>query len=105
LITFPNIVWLIKELKAFQAIVTGSRVRYSAPDGQNDDGVVSMALAVWGIRGDIYKVWKEEKQKDKHSDFWDMVKKDLNKNDENNLTAIEDSAINSLEEDVEELEG
>lgn len=56
-ITFPNIEYLIDELKAFEYQyineTTGERLRnprYSAPKGQHDDCVISIALACWGLQ-------------------------------------------------------
>lgn len=45
--------WLIDELEAFTYIynVTTRSVKYSAPDGLHDDGVISVALA-WRCRRD-----------------------------------------------------
>ena len=56
-ITIPNIEYLIDELKAFEYQyineTTGERLRnpkYSAPKGQHDDCVMSLALACWGLQ-------------------------------------------------------
>lgn len=56
-ITIPNIDYLIDELKAFEYQyineTTGERLRnpkYSAPKGQHDDTVISLALACWGLQ-------------------------------------------------------
>jgi len=56
-ITIPNIDYLIDELKAFEYQyineTTGERLRnpkYSAPKGQHDDCVMSLALACWGLQ-------------------------------------------------------
>lgn len=51
LITFPMVEVLIKELKQFEYVITNAgNIKYSAPEGKHDDCVISLALAVWGIR-------------------------------------------------------
>lgn len=40
--------WLVNELEAFGYEYTPTGVRYSAPDGLHDDGVVALALSVHG---------------------------------------------------------
>lgn len=48
-IVLPATEWLLNELEMYSVDVTASgRARYSAPDGRNDDGVIALALAVWG---------------------------------------------------------
>jgi len=55
LITFPNIITLIDELKSYAYEITAAHnVRYNAPAGLHDDCVISLALAVWGCRNFIY---------------------------------------------------
>jgi hypothetical protein len=50
-ITYPSIPILLSELKAFSYEITKSRnVIYSAPEGQHDDCVISLCLAVWGAK-------------------------------------------------------
>jgi len=46
-ITIPDVDWLKMELEAFTFVYTHStkKVRYSAPNGLHDDGVISLALA------------------------------------------------------------
>ena len=53
--------WLIDELEAFTYIYDSKtrRVKYSAPNGIHDDGVISLALSVQAI--------KELKQKGKYT--------------------------------------
>lgn len=47
-ITFPEIEVLIDELGKYEFEVTKSgTIRYNAPDGQHDDCVIALALAVW----------------------------------------------------------
>lgn len=66
LVTFPQIDPLIDELQRFEYQITaGGKIQYSAPDGRHDDCVISLALAVWGIRGQlreaqVYKGQEEE---------------------------------------------
>jgi hypothetical protein len=48
-IVLPATEWLLNELEMYSVDVTASgRARYSAPEGGNDDGVIALALAVWG---------------------------------------------------------
>lgn len=50
-IVIPNETVLIDELSSFGYEMTESgRWRYSAPSGKNDDCVISLALAVWGLQ-------------------------------------------------------
>lgn len=49
-ISFPYIDILIGELNNFQVEITkAGNYRYSAPEGKNDDCVIALALAYWGI--------------------------------------------------------
>jgi len=53
-IVIPNEPILIEELKNYSKDMTPSgRITYSAPIGQHDDAVTSLALAVWGIIGKV----------------------------------------------------
>jgi hypothetical protein len=48
-IVLPATEWLLNELEIYSVDVTASgRARYSAPEGGFDDGVIALALAVWG---------------------------------------------------------
>jgi hypothetical protein len=48
-ITLPALDWLIGELEMYSVDISASgRARYSAPEGCHDDGVIALALAVWG---------------------------------------------------------
>jgi len=40
--------WLVAELEAFEFTYTASGVRYEAPRGEHDDGVMALALALYG---------------------------------------------------------
>ena len=40
--------WLVRELEAFEFTYTTTGVRYEAPPGQHDDGVMALGLAVYG---------------------------------------------------------
>jgi hypothetical protein len=40
--------WLLAELEAFEFTYTSSGTRYEAPKGLHDDGVVALALALYG---------------------------------------------------------
>ena len=55
LITFPKIEELINELGIFSYEVTDhGNVRFAAPEGCHDDCVISLALAVYGLKNFIY---------------------------------------------------
>lgn len=40
--------WLVRELEVFEFTYTNTGVRYEAPPGQHDDGVMALGLAVYG---------------------------------------------------------
>jgi hypothetical protein len=49
-ISFPHLPELIRELERYELEVTLSGVvKYSAPQGEHDDTVISLALANWGV--------------------------------------------------------
>lgn len=49
-VLFPEIPELLTELEVFEYTRTPSgNIRYSAPEGQHDDCVISLALAVWDL--------------------------------------------------------
>jgi hypothetical protein len=51
MITFPDIEVLVNELLNFEYKITNAgNIQYGAPEGKHDDCVISLALAVWGIR-------------------------------------------------------
>lgn len=48
-ISFPHIPVMVRELQNYEYVVTPSSVvKFSAPPGQNDDCVISLALGNWG---------------------------------------------------------
>ena len=48
-IVLPALDWLLNELEMYSVDISASgRARYSAPEGCHDDGVIALALAVWG---------------------------------------------------------
>jgi len=50
----PETQWLLDELRSYQEIKASSgHLRYSAPQGQHDDGVVALMLACWGLRFEL----------------------------------------------------
>lgn len=62
-ITFPPIEPLIDELMNYEYSITDNgRITYSAPSGKHDDCVISLALAVWGIRSYLYTAQVSSKQ-------------------------------------------
>lgn len=40
--------WLVQELQAFEFLYTATGVRYEAPKGEHDDGVMALGLALYG---------------------------------------------------------
>lgn len=62
-ITFPKLDVLIDELMNYEyAITDAGRITYGAPSGKHDDAVISLALAVWGIRSYLYTAQVSSKQ-------------------------------------------
>lgn len=50
----PNDEVLINELEAYEyEVLPSGQLRYSAPEGQHDDTVIALALALWGQRGSV----------------------------------------------------
>jgi len=50
-ITYPPIPEILNELESFEYEITrAGNVRYSAPEGQHDDCVISLALAAWAAK-------------------------------------------------------
>jgi hypothetical protein len=64
LLSIPDTIetkFLIDELKAFSyELLPSGKLRYTAPDGLHDDGVMSLGLA---IRGMSYALYKEKEEK------------------------------------------
>lgn len=55
-VAIPDDPVLIEELEAYTyEVLPSGQIRYSAPDGQHDDTVVALALALWGQRGSLYQ--------------------------------------------------
>ena len=55
LITYPDIGIMLDELESYTYNVSDlGNVRFSAPDGLHDDCVISLALAVSGMKNFIY---------------------------------------------------
>jgi hypothetical protein len=51
-IQIPNDETLITELENYSyEVLPSGQIRYSAPEGQHDDTVIALALALWGQRG------------------------------------------------------
>jgi hypothetical protein len=44
----PQDKWLVAELEAFEFTYTATGVKYEAPPGEHDDGVMALALALYG---------------------------------------------------------
>ncbi len=101
LFTIPRIPWLIRELERFECITLPSgNHRWQARDGEHDDGVMSLALAVWGARDFIYAPQYEPPKKVTQTDeFWSRVKADLKKRD----FGLTEDAERDISEDTEIL--
>lgn len=55
MVTFPHIPLLIDELTTYAYDMTDAgNIRFSAPDGMHDDCVIALALAVYGLKSDMY---------------------------------------------------
>lgn len=53
-VTIPPVPWLISELLAYdQERMPSGAIKYGAPAGQHDDGVMSLAIAWHGLRGGL----------------------------------------------------
>jgi hypothetical protein len=51
-VQIPNDATLIDELESYTyEVLKSGHIRYSAPEGQHDDTVIALALALWGQRG------------------------------------------------------
>lgn len=101
LITIPKIKPLVDELIEYESIITPSRnYRYSAPTGKHDDCVIALALAIWGVRSDIYEQWKPKQEKNTGS-IWMRVKTDLEKNNNEENILQEVSSGGSITHDDE----
>lgn len=71
LIGIPPEQILIDEVKAFgYEILPSGRIRYSAPEGLHDDCVISLGLAVWGIRHALYDKPKKSEEKREYEGSW-----------------------------------
>ena len=95
LFTLPRVPWLIRELERFECITLPSGGhRWQARDGEHDDGVMSLALAVWGARDFIYAPTYEPPKKVTRTDeFWSRVKEDLKKRDFGGNSADQEYSI------------
>jgi hypothetical protein len=70
--------FLIDELRAFNyEILPSRRIKYSAPEGLHDDGVISLALAVIGLAPLLYEQAPAEKERKKWgtADDWEAFYK------------------------------
>jgi len=79
LFTIPRIEVLIRELERFEAVTMASgRSRYQARDGEHDDCVISLALAVWGARDFIYApAYMAPVKLTRTYEFWQQVKEEM----------------------------
>lgn len=106
LFEIPNIKILIDELEHFESTLLPSRTyRYAAPPNENDDAVISLALAVWGIRNDIYEQWQSVSDK-QPNEFWQRVEADMKKESSNNSLLSEGRGviITDIDNEADEFE-
>ncbi len=85
--------FLIDELKAFSyEILPSGRIRYSAPQGLHDDGVVSLGLACMGISNFFYRKRRIEEPKREWgtADDWEKLYKSLDKRSYGNPFATDE---------------
>ena len=77
--------FLIEELKQFTyEVLSSGRLRYSAPEGLHDDGVMALGLATMGISYRFYKTQpKEVETLPKFSPAWieqQKMEEEINRN-------------------------
>lgn len=101
LISIPQVAqtqFLIDELQSFNyEILPSGRVRYSAPDGLHDDGVVSLALAVMGLAPILYeKPRTEEQKKWGTADDWEALYKMIDYEQRGNPFLDRTQAVNRI---------
>ena len=91
LVTFPQIDVLVDELRAYQQEkLPSGKTRYTAPEGKHDDAVTALMLAIWGLGQGMYEnVYAPEMPKTKGELFWDMVKADIEREEEHKMAAVD----------------
>lgn len=96
-------IW-IQEHKLFKAELTASRrIVYGSPEGEHDDCVTAGMLACWGLFGELYEEYQEEKPKTSGQRFWDVVKADLERT-RNRDAEVEEDELEIMEEGANPLE-
>ena len=76
MINFPNIPQLLKELRDFEIDVSkGGVITYHAPEGEGyyDDSVMSLALAVSGLKGELYVARHDPIIQRRYEDFASLI--------------------------------
>lgn len=78
--TNPTIKWLWEELRSYSSerLEISGRMRYAAPQGQHDDGVIALALAAWGFKGRLGKKAAVQKPAEKYATYGDYLDIALN---------------------------
>ena len=72
-ISLPDANWLWDELREFTyEVLPSGHIRYSAPSGKHDDGVIALAMAVHAFRGSLGKPQAEKQVKSPYTtmDEW-----------------------------------
>lgn len=90
--------FLIDEIRSFNyEILPSGRVRYSAPEGLHDDGVISLSLAVMGLAPILYEKPKTEQEKKwGTADDWENFYKRLDREQRLNPFLTREGAINRI---------
>ena len=91
--------FLIDEIKSFNyEILPSRRIRYCAPEGLHDDGVISLALAVMGLAPILYEKPREAQEKKKWgtADDWEAYYKMLDYEQRKNPFMSREQAVNRI---------
>lgn len=64
IIKIPYDETLISELKSFQYVLKGNKVRMEVPDNMHDDCVMSLALAIWDIPPTPIRILSKQEKED-----------------------------------------
>lgn len=95
----PQTQFLIDEIKAFNyEILPSGKVRYEAPSGLHDDGVISIALAIMGLAPVLYEKPKvlEGEKKWGTADDWEAYYKMLDYEQKKNPFMTREEAVNRI---------
>ena len=69
-ISYPPLKQLLQELSSYQyAISPSGQIQYGAPEGEHDDTVISLALAVWAAQHPVWAPVAHFEQEDEKEDI------------------------------------